>query len=154
MISCRQSIRWMISFAITYAGAAFAPKIAVIGVFGRIPSLISKYLSIIYSAFNCCRLYSWSLFTWISKIVSASISIACVSFRYAARSFLFSFLISKRRFKTVSSSLYSSSLTILEASSLYSSLIVSSSSAVRRGLQWRSHLRNVIPFVLLLNLSG
>ena len=32
------------SFAITYAGAAFAPKIIVIGVSGLTPFFISRYL--------------------------------------------------------------------------------------------------------------
>jgi hypothetical protein len=32
------------SCAIMYAGAAFAPKITVIGVVGFLPALISKYL--------------------------------------------------------------------------------------------------------------
>ncbi len=43
MISCKQSIVWIISCAIIYAGAAFAPKIIVIGVVGIFPAL---YLNI------------------------------------------------------------------------------------------------------------
>ena len=34
----------MISFAMVYAGAAFAPNITVTGVFGRFPALISNVI--------------------------------------------------------------------------------------------------------------
>ena len=154
MISCRQRIRWMISFAITYAGAAFAPKIAVTGAAGILPALISRYLSIIYNAFNCWRLYSWSLLIWISKIVSGLISISCVSFRYLHSAFLFSFLIFTSLSRTFSSSWYFKSFSSSAASFLYPSPISESISSVRAGLQWSSQRRNVIPLVLLLNFSG
>ena len=53
------------------------PNIAVIGRLGIFPLLISRYLFIRYSAFNCCLLYSCSLLICISKIEFLSICIPC-----------------------------------------------------------------------------
>ena len=39
ILTCKQRIAWMISFAMTYAGAAFAPKKHVIGVDGFLSAL-------------------------------------------------------------------------------------------------------------------
>ncbi len=41
--SCKQRIRWMISFAMIYAGAAFAPKIACDRALRLLPALIFRY---------------------------------------------------------------------------------------------------------------
>jgi hypothetical protein len=42
MIPARQRIRWMMSLAMVYAGAALAPKNTVTGVLGGLPARMSR----------------------------------------------------------------------------------------------------------------
>ena len=152
--SCKQRIRCIISCAMIYAGAAFAPKNTVIGVVGFLPALISKYLWITYKAFNCWRLYSWSLLIWISNIEFSLIEIFCLSRNTFFNSIFLVSFISSILFNTSSLSLYSKSFSNCVASFLYPSPISDVISSVSCGLLWSSHLLKVIPLVLLLNFSG
>lgn len=102
-----------------------------------------------------CLLYSCILLTWISNILSGSISTLHSLFIHSASLALFSFLIALHLFLNSESSTNSSNYLNLPISITHSSVFkYSLYNSASFGLAPTIHLLVVTPFVLLMNLSG
>ena len=148
-------INLIVSFAILYPAAAFAPKINVLGV----NSISGCSLTWLYKYITCkmlsnWRLYSWSLLTWTSKIERGSTSTPLCSLIYFARRTLFWYLMFMNSAWAFLSSTYTSMPLIFGRSVIQSSPTLFVTHSARRGFPWSKNLLCVIPFVLLLNFCG
>ena len=148
-------INLIVSFAILYPAAAFAPKINVLGVISISGFFFnSLYRYITCRIFSSWRLYSCRRFTCTSKMESGSTSMPLCSLIYFARRTLFFLLICINSCCAFSSSTYGSSFFNCGRSVTHASPILSVIHADNSGLPCKRNLLCVIPLVLLLNFCG
>ena len=148
-------ISLIVSLAILYPAAAFAPNMNVLGVISISGCFFTwSYRYITWRILRSCLLYSWSLLTWTSNIELGSTSIPLCSLIYFARRTLFLYLICINSLWHLASSTYTASFLSSDRSVIQPSPILSVTQSARSGLPWRRNLLCVIPLVLLLNFSG